>query len=145
MRKSHVMSALIVALVSSACHTAPATTQAAILGQNWRAVAADFDSGRAALPTVLRGHAYLALNRPNDALCQLALLTDSDRHTWDEWTRAFVAAHDDASVAHYLRGDAHARLRQWGEALREFDRALAINPRSVLALNARGVVRSFTA
>lgn len=94
-----------------------------------------------AVHAYLKAHALLALNRSNESTCQFAALTSaSDLSAWEAWTREFLAGRSDRAVAHYLRGDALARLQNWQDALKEFDKALVLNPKHFLSLNARGVV-----
>lgn len=91
--------------------------------------------------TLLRAHAALALNRGNDAVCAFGAASDEDLQRWDRWTATFLRAHDRDAVAHYLRGDALARVGQMSAAKAEMDRAVALDGRSALAYHARGVLR----
>jgi tetratricopeptide (TPR) repeat protein len=51
-----------------------------------------------------------------------------------------VTRHPRAPIAHYLQGDALARLEQWDQAVQALQRALDIRHDHYLALNARGAV-----
>jgi hypothetical protein len=142
----HLFRAVVFAAVTfaPACREVPRTTEESIARGDWPTVATarELTPGHR-IPAVLKAHASLALNRTNEALCMLASLSADDRRTWDEWTGRFVKAHGDSAVAHYLRGDALARQNRWDDAAGAFDASLAIDPEQVLALNARGIVRSF--
>lgn len=138
MRKTFLGVVAIVTL--AACGGRNGGFEEAVGGRRWSVLVAN--RGTNGAPTILAAHAFLGLNRPNDALCTLASASAADLAVWDSWTMRFVGTHD-SSVAHYLRGDALARRADWARALGELDRSLVLDPMNVLALNARGVVRSF--
>ena len=96
------------------------------------------------VPAILKAQAYVALNHSNDALCLLASATDDDQRAGHLDPHIRRGAQN-SPIAHYLRGDALARRRQWDDAVRELNASLAIDPRHVLSLNARSIVRSFRA
>jgi Tfp pilus assembly protein PilF len=116
----------------------------ALLAENWQQVidllGPDEALKDSAVARLVKGHAYLAVNRNNESLCMfLSASGEEDLREWDEWANGFARRHPDGAIAHYLRGDALARLRQWDRALAEFGVALNIHPGHALILNARGV------
>jgi len=122
-----------------------ARVEAAILQEDWQAVAGLLGSQHQLPPEarLILGHAYLALNRNNESLCLfLSVSAPEELKKWRGWMEALAAGHPTSAIAHYLAGDAAARLEQWPAALAEFDRALELHPGAALALNARGVVRA---
>lgn len=138
------MVVMVLALVlAAACGRAGQSFDAAIVGGDWPRVVAGSLPGEPGATRVLQAHAALALNRNNQAVCALAGASSDDLRAWDAWTRSFVGRHPTSAVAHYLRGDALARRSDWGGAAKELDVSLDLEPESVLALNARGIVRSF--
>ena len=100
------------------------------------------------LTRLLKGHAALATNEGDEALCMFASVFDDVAEggdpfqAWYGWASDRVAADPDGSAAHYLLGDASARLQRWDEALSHFDRALELLPDDAMALNARGTVHA---
>ena len=89
---------------------------------------------------LIKGHACLAMNRNNESLCLfLSASSDDNLRKWRQWTEDFEDKYPSSGIAHYLRGDALARLEEWDEALHEFRTALDIHPNHPLILNARGV------
>lgn len=120
--------------------TPPAQLDAALAAEDWPVIDRLLATIENSPGQVIRGHAALALNRNNLAVCHFNGLGDDDQRAWLVWVQAFAARHSDRAIAHYFRGDAFARLGRWGEARRAFDRALALRPTHALALNARAVV-----
>jgi hypothetical protein len=141
MRTVVVTLIFVFVLLASACG-ASAPPDAALLRGDWSQVAAGIAPADPTASKVVTAHAYIAVNRNNEALCLLAALSDDERRQWDEWTQTFVGRHPRSSVAHYLRGDAFARRGRWAEAIAAFDTSIDIDRNSLLAFNARGVVRS---
>jgi tetratricopeptide (TPR) repeat protein len=89
------------------------------------------------LERILLGHALLASNRLDEAATLLAGVTQKPALVaWRQWTEQLAESHPASLAAHYLYGDALARLGRWDEAEVEFTRA----PRFLLARNARGVL-----
>lgn len=120
-----------------------ARLEAAILKEDWSRVAALLGSAKnlAAPARLVKAHAYLALNRNNESLCLfLNASSKDDLGKWEEWTRDFARKNPQTTVAHYFRGDALARLRQWDDALMAFVRAIELHPKHALALNSRGAI-----
>jgi tetratricopeptide (TPR) repeat protein len=114
----------------------------ALLTQDWKTVANQVDVSPASAPVtrLLKGHAYLALNRNNEAIGQFrSLATENERQAWDTWSQWFLRAHSDVAMAHYLRGDALARQGKREEALASFSQAVKLDPQNPLFLNARAV------
>jgi tetratricopeptide (TPR) repeat protein len=94
---------------------------------------------------MLLGHGYLATSDVNAAFCSFsAASSPAEKNAWEQWTSALVSKAPDSDVAHYLHGDALARLHQVDAAILEFRHALELNPQSTLAQNARGVVFTVT-
>jgi tetratricopeptide (TPR) repeat protein len=97
------------------------------------------------LPAVVRaveGQCLLAINRNDESLAMFISLYAGDaRAQWDAWTKAFANQYPRSATAAYLRGDALARLGDWGSAAEQYDRALSLQPEFALALNARGIAR----
>ncbi|MGH8590686.1 MAG: hypothetical protein ACREXX_15555 [Gammaproteobacteria bacterium] len=124
--------------------------QAAILAEDWEAIAAHAAGTEwSSLPPASRAltaHAFLLLNRNNEALRLFLSLDGKDRQTWKACTQAFVGTHPEQAVAHYLAGDALARTGEFDAALQNFDGALSTRPGMrpmkypELALNAQGTV-----
>lgn len=91
----------------------------------------------------LRAHAQLARGAGDQGSCGFAdLQSGGDIAAWDSWTRDFTARYPASPTANYLRGDALARAANWSGAVSAFDKALALDSRYILALNARGVART---
>lgn len=89
---------------------------------------------------LLAAHAFLATDQGNRAYCNFASVArKADRDAWLQWATRFAASRPDSASALYLRGDAHARLEQWDDAIRAFSQALAFKPDNALALNARAL------
>ncbi len=120
----------------------PMAAQEALLAADWTAVEVALRdvTPDSAVPMFVYGHALLLQNRNNDSLCNF-LLGDAGagREQWKQWTGEWLAAHPDHPVAHYLHGDALARLARWDEAIVHFDAALSIDAAMVAAANARAV------
>jgi tetratricopeptide (TPR) repeat protein len=141
--KVAVVATMLAAAGAAAETVVPASVEHAVLAEDWGRVAEllgpDDRPADAPVARLLKGHAYLALNRNNESVCMF-LRTSDDEHLrrWDEWSTALAGRHPRSAVARYLRGDALARLRRWDPALAELDRAAG----HALALNARGVVRA---
>ena len=124
-----------------------ARVEAAILQEDWQAVASLLGSQRQLPPEarLILGHAYLALNRNNESLCLfLSVSSPEELGKWEQWTHDFAGRNPTQAIANYLRGDALARQQQWDGALRAFDTALERAPAHPLALNARGVAYAST-
>ena len=117
-----------------------------LLAGHWSAVAQQLEALPQPVPPALRAlhaHAELATNRSNDAICAFAALTEPDLlESWRQWANDLAQRHPNAAVAHYLRGDAAARREDWAQAQSAFDKALELDPRLALALNARALTRA---
>lgn len=117
----------------------------AVLDKEWTTVTKKLESvepgNSSPVLRAIKGHAGLALNRNNDALCLfLSISTEEELKEWDDWTEVFVRNKFNSEMTHYLKGDALARQKKWDRALEEFNKALEINPDDEMVLNARGVV-----
>ena len=139
--------ASLVLWLALACLGAPRPDLSSLAANgDWAQLAKEVESSTTAMSTesqMLRAHAAVALNDGNAGVCGFAaLVTDSDRATWERWTSRLVAEHPSASAAHYLHGDGLARTADLAGAVREFDRAIALDSRNHLALSARGVVHT---
>jgi len=141
---------LIMTAVSAAADetiTPGPQVEQALLAEDWRTLA-DIAQATDALTAgavmrAVRGHSLLMMNR-NDELLLLfrSLAPAADRQAWRQWTADFVARYPKQAVAHYLHGDALARLAQPDAALQSFDLALGHQPARVAApaLIATGVI-----
>jgi len=117
--------------------------QAALLSEDWPAVSTLLSTQQAPEARLITAHAYLARNKNNESLCLFLSVSSREELTkWEAWTRAFATQHPASAIAHYLKGDALARLEQWPAALAAFNKALELDPNHALALNARGVVHA---
>ncbi len=117
--------------------------QAALLSEDWPAVSTLLSTQQAPEARLITAHAYLARNKNNESLCLFLSVSSHEELTkWEAWTRAFATQHPASAIAHYLKGDALARLEQWPAALAAFNKALELHPNRALALNARGVVHA---
>src|SRR2546426_3175916 len=126
------------------CASTGDSLETALLREDWPLVLQQVKaSDQTPQMRTISAHAYIALNRNNEATCILSLLSPADLARWDTWTEAFVTTNPDTAIAHYLRGDSIARQGQLQAALAEFERSLALDKEHVLTLNAIGVVRSF--
>lgn len=121
---------------------------ALVLKGNWDGLARQLGSRQdlAVHERFLLAHAQLALNRNNESFCGFtALVTAADAlDGWEAWSRAFRDANTKSAVAHYLHGDALARLERWSDAHAAFDRGVELHPKGVvhaMLLDARGAVR----
>lgn len=117
---------------------------AAVLAQDWDGIvgmlAAVNDANLPAYCRAVKGHACLATNRSNESLELFASLLDSeDLASWQKWSDALAQRHPESASAWYLKGDAHARQRQWRQAEECFSKALQLDAKCYLAWNARGV------
>lgn len=144
MRRVRLNLQIALVLTLGACAPGRDTLESSLLREDWPAVVAHIGAGEPAPPHVraIKAQALIALSRNNEALCLFRSLTADDLAAWHDWTRAFAAAYSRRAIARYLHGDALARRYRWNEALREFDRAVEVDPAHVLSLNARGVLRS---
>lgn len=117
--------------------------ESAILAEDWDGVLNVLDSREDAeldaAGRFIKGHACLAVNRNNESLCMFLNATKDDLEAWKEWTSGWAMANAGSAIANYFLGDALARSADWDFAFRTFDRALGINPKHFLTLNARGV------
>jgi len=141
---------LAVFLAPSLAGAAPEGTvspevEKALLVENWSQVADLLKAVTPKTPSpvlrLLKGHACLALNRNNEALCLfLSIATDGERREWYQWSDSFAQNHPPNPVSHYFRGDAGARLGRLLDGQASFTQGLQINPDHPLLLNGRGVV-----
>ncbi|RMD48454.1 MAG: tetratricopeptide repeat protein [Ignavibacteria bacterium] len=94
---------------------------------------------------LLYGHVALATNENNVAVEQFYCGSDSSGskslNDWLTWTERLVKKVPNSATSHYLYGDALARYGNFFDAKNEFDKALEIDPKHTLSLNARGIVK----
>lgn len=116
--------------------------QRAVLAGDWATAA----SRAVAIPNpdsgtrLVAGHAFLATNKMNEALCAFAgATTEADRQDWLFLTANLAKSHPNSFSALYLHADALARQENWNDALAEFTRALDASPGNFLVLNARAL------
>ncbi|MFH1924550.1 MAG: tetratricopeptide repeat protein [Planctomycetota bacterium] len=127
--------------------TIASSLEHAILSGDWQGVR-DIVAGSpdSLLSPVVRfplGHALLALNRLDEAATLFAGATQKPALVaWKQWTEQLADRYPASAAAHYLHGDALARLGRWDEAEAEFTRVLQpeMDPRFYFAKNARGVL-----
>lgn len=134
---------VIFVFIAAAAALAETSAQrdSAISQGHWTVVLAT--NGNDPASRFLRAHALLAQGDGDRASCGFAdLQNGGDIAAWESWTRAFIARYPASPTANYLRGDALARAANWNGAASAFDKALALAPRYILALNARGVART---
>ncbi len=91
----------------------------------------------------LAGHGYLALDRGNEAVCMfIGAAGISGQEVWLSWTAGLTERQPSSPIAHFLHGDALARLGAWPAARGELDRALKLRPGDPLIWNARASARA---
>lgn len=91
----------------------------------------------------IKGHACLWLNRNDDSLkLFLSIARTGDQRAWKEWAVEFADDYHDNAVAHYLKADALARANLWKDAIESANEALRLDPKFVLALNAKGIAHA---
>jgi len=92
---------------------------------------------------LLSAHALLALNRCDEAAARfLSFSAWREDTSWRDFTADLAAAQPGSATAHYLAGDALARLGDTAGALKELDLAVSQDSTCWLARNARGVLRA---
>ena len=71
----------------------------------------------------------------------LTIRSNEDRQKWLKWAEDFTNRYPESPIAHYCKGDAMARLKQWMDAISAYDNALTKtkNGEHSLVYNARGV------
>jgi len=117
----------------------------ALCSEDWKRVAELLDTVTSQTPDpvlrLIKGHACLATNRNNDAVCLFAASNDdSSAQVWIDWTSAFERSAAEKNISAYLKGDALARSKKAEEAIACFTDNLSRNPGDVMSLHARGVV-----
>lgn len=150
--KSFRTSILTVALIVILCgggnaeniQDMDAQTEIAILAEDWAKVAnlltsVDTETSSPVL-RLIKAHAQLASNQNNESLCLfLSTSSEDEINQWQKWSEDFAEQYPQKAIAHYFKGDAFARLRQWDLALETFNQALELHPNHPLILNARGL------
>jgi len=122
----------------------PAVEQA-VLAENWTQVVTLLKEVTPQTPSpvlrLIKGHACLAVNRNNEALCLFMSVADkSSQETWENWTKELAKKNSQKAGAYYLYGDALARQGRLNEAQAAFNQGLQLSQNHSLILNARGVV-----
>jgi tetratricopeptide (TPR) repeat protein len=123
----------------------------AVLAEDWAKVRDVTKSVTAETPSVelrlIKGHALLALDQNNESSCLFFSITTGDSSSvaenlkkWENWTQKLADNNPNSAAAHYLKGDALARLERWDEAILTFNKALELQPNRALYLNGRGLV-----
>jgi len=121
--------------------------EAALLKEDWQKVADLLKDVNTAHPSpvlrLIKGHACLALNRNNESFSFfLRTQATNDLAQWKDWASKFESSHLGSVTPQYFKGDAYARMRQWDEAVKCFDKSLNLHKQHAMALNARGVVHA---
>lgn len=121
--------------------------ETALLAGDWEAVrrqCGDNDklSGHPVL-LALKGQACLLLNRNNEAAVLFLRLGErvDSLQAWKSAALTLAQRHPQQPVAHYLKGDALARLEEWPGAEGAFTEAIRLKETFAPAWNARGVVK----
>src|ERR1035441_878466 len=122
--------------------------ETALLAEDWKTVANMLASVNPQTPSpvlrMIKGHACLALNQNNEAVCLFLSGSPTNQCLiWHKWAQDFVVSHSKSPIAQYLTGDAHARLNQLDAANTDFKNALGMNAGKCLkamTFSARGVV-----
>jgi tetratricopeptide (TPR) repeat protein len=120
--------------------------EAAALNADWEMlveeIAAQQEPLASPVTQFLLAHALLSLNRNNESfLLFWSGNSETQRKAWLEWTSRLIERNPHNAVAHYLRGDALARLGEWPLAIEDFNNALRLGSNFYLALHARGIAR----
>jgi hypothetical protein len=113
-----------------------------VLAGDWPAIARHLADVKSLDPVTIfiAGHAFLANDRANEAMCGFAAGTPAAaRAAWRAWTTRLTATFPASGIAHYLEGDALARDAEWTSAQAAFDRALSLAPGNSPFVNARAV------
>lgn len=117
----------------------------AVLAENWAQVATLLKEVNPQTPSpvlrLIKGHACLAQNKNNQALCLfLSVTSDADRQTWHKWTEDFANQNSAKPAAYYLQGDGLSRmdLGHEAQAVAAFSQAVQLNPNHALSFHARG-------
>lgn len=93
----------------------------------------------------LYGHASLATGENNEAVKHFYARENctelsNSLAVWHTWAGELARNHPEWSSAHFLLGDALVRMGNYQSGLKHLNRAVEINSKNLLALNARGVV-----
>jgi tetratricopeptide (TPR) repeat protein len=150
----HICSVLVLVLLAAGAVVAgekfdvPTSVANPLLKADWAAVYENCGpmENLAGAPAMraIKGHACLALNRNCESLeLFLSIASDVDRAAWKTWAGLFAERNPRNAVAHYLAGDAYARMGEWERAVLSYSKALGIEPRFAMALSARGVAHSY--
>ena len=134
---------------NQAAYTAPALNlvgrhmEAAALNADWEMlveeIAAQQEPLASAVTQFLLAHALLSLNRNNEAfLLFWSGNSETQRKAWLEWTSRLIERNPHNAVAHYLRGDALARLGEWRLAIEGFNNALRLDLRFLPSASCQG-------
>lgn len=94
---------------------------------------------------MVAGHAALALNHTNRAMCHFSYVSDaSSKNRWHKWAVNFADRFPERSISNYFLGDSWARLKKWDEAIKILQRESSSNEVTRLILNALGSVHAIT-
>jgi tetratricopeptide (TPR) repeat protein len=135
------------AVLSECFSPDPDSLQKALLAEDWPRITAlcqtEHESASPLVIRIIEGHALLARNENNRSLGSFLLLANPvHRQAWAKWTETFVVQNPSSHVAHYLRGDALARLTRWEQAVESYTQALVYKPSFSMAHNSLGVVHT---
>lgn len=124
--------------------------ESAILDQDWQKIYDEckIDDSLFKKPetAALMGHAAIMLNKNNQSFLLLKFIDiDSTKRTnWLKWAGDFQSRFPKQAISYYLLGDAYMRNLQKDKALEQLNKALEIDPKFSLALNARGTIYSIS-
>jgi len=133
-------------LLSCSCReaTRKPSLETDLLNGNWEEVIKRLQQNEAnardPLARLIMGHAFLATNKNNESLVLFGSVdAATDLQQWLSHTRDLTEANPKNHIAHYLLGDAYARLGKYAQASTEFSRALEIDDGFAMALVGKGV------
>jgi tetratricopeptide (TPR) repeat protein len=104
------------------------TLEAAVVNAEWdqalRLLNTGNPKGSRSVALFVRGLALLASNRNNESLaCFAQAQAPGNLRKWDHYTARLARSYPEIASAHYVRGDALARLGRWDRAIEEFGAA----------------------
>lgn len=105
----------------------------------------DDRQAQSATARLLLGHALLASNRNNEAYVLFTSVTDrSDLERYLSYCQKLISDLPSSAFAHYLLGDAFARVGDYDQSRRAFDDAIKLDSAKAILYVARGVAHATT-